>query len=339
MKILAAIDEAVVAGVTRESASKEAGLDPRTIERWRGGKHDDERRGPRKQPKNKLSPRERAKVIATATSAQYRDLSPKQIVPILADKGTYIASESTFYRVLREQELLAHRGRAKASTHRAKNEHVATGPMQLCSWDITYLRTNVRGQFYFLYLILDVWSRKVVGWRVEDVECTDMASSMVEDVVTRERKHPLVLHADNGSPMKGATLKATLERLGILASYSRPRVSDDNPFSESLFRTLKYRPSYPRTPFATLDEARTWVASFVDWYNNEHLHSSIGFVTPADRHDGRDVSRLMRRKQIYLAAQRRRPERWSGPVRTWDAPRVVALNPKDENHAATKVAA
>lgn len=333
------MEEAVSAGARREITAREVGLDPRTVERWRGGKVDDERRGPRTSPRNKLPDATRAKVLKTATSPAFRDLSPKQIVPLLADRGVYLASESTMYRLLRAEALLAHRGRAAAPTPRERSEHVATGPRQVWSWDITYLRTNVRGVFHYLYLVLDIWSRKVVGWRVEDVECTELASAMLETAVATETSRPHVLHADNGTPMKGATLKATLERLGIIASYSRPRVSDDNPFSEAHFRTMKYCSRYPSKPFASLDEARAWVESFVRWYNTEHLHSSIGFVTADDRHEGRDVGRLAGRREVYLAARALHPERWSGAVRAWDSPLLVTLNPKKQSHAASQAAA
>lgn len=337
MTILALIEEAVQAGARRASAASEAGLDPRTIERWRAGAVDDERRGPRTVPRNKLSARERERVVGIATSPEFRDLSPKQIVPRLADKGAYIASESTFYRVLREERLLAHRGRSAAASPRPRTEHCATAPRQVWSWDITYLRTQVRGRFFYLYLMLDVWSRKVVGFRVEDVECTALASELLQTALSDEGHDGkgLVVHADNGGPMKGATMKATMEKLGVISSFSRPRVSDDNAFSEALFRTAKYWIEYPRKPFASLEDARAWVAKFVDWYNG-HLHSGITFVTPADRHAGRDMAILVRRRTVYERARRRHPERWARSTRLWNAPLVVRLNPERESqpHAA-----
>jgi putative transposase len=336
--ILALIEEAVQAGARRASAASEAGLDPRTLERWRAGAVDDERRGPRTVPRNKLSARERQRVVELATSSEFRDLSPKQIVPRLADEGTYVASESTFYRVLREEKLLAHRSRSAPASSRPRVEHRATSPCQVWSWDITYLRTQVRGRFYYLYLMLDVWSRKIVGSRVEDAECTELASELLKTALADEGHdgNNLVLHADNGSPMKGATMKATMEKLGVVSSFSRPRVSDDNPFSEALFRTAKYWFEYPRKPFASLEEARVWVAKFIEWYNNHHLHSGIGFVTPVDRHAGRDTAILVRRRAVYDRARRRHPERWAGSTRPWKAPLLVRLNPESESqrHAA-----
>lgn len=168
-----------------------------------------------------------------------------------------------------------------------------------------------------------------MGWRVEDRECSALASELVTAAIESERANPdeLTLHQDNGGPMKGATLKATLQALGVLASYSRPRVSDANPFSEALFRTLKYRPEYPTKPFESLDYARRWVTEFVTWYNREHLHSGIGFVTPEQRHEGHDLIVLRARKVVYERAKARSPERWSGATRAWKTPSTVVLNP------------
>jgi transposase InsO family protein len=183
--------------------------------------------------------------------------------------------------------------------------------------------------FYYLYLYVDVWSRKIVGCRVEEVENGTFASSLLQDLCKKAGVDAtaLVVHQDNGAPMKGATFKATMDKLGVTSSYSRPHVSDDNPFSESLFRTLKYHPSYPRKPFADLDAARTWVTAFVDWYNNVHLHSTIGFVTPSARHDGIAEAILQRRRRVYALAKKRLPQRWARATRTWENPAVVRLNP------------
>lgn len=176
---------------------------------------------------------------------------------------------------------------------------------------------------------MDVFSRKVVGAAVYECESADLAAALFLETCRAHHLDPrgIVLHADNGGPMKGATMVVTLERLGVLASFSRPRVSNDNPFSESLFRTMKYRPEYPAQPFADLTAARTWVRAFVRWYNTVHLHSAIRFVTPDDRHAGRDVARLAQRQTVYAAAQAERPERWSGHTRNWTPILDVTLNP------------
>ena len=172
---------------------------------------------------------------------------------------------------------------------------------------------------------MDIWSRKIVGWCVEAEESMERAAAFILDVCGELGVDPagIVLHSDNGGPMKGATMLATLYKLGIFASFSRPHVSNDNPFSESLFRTLKYCSWYPNRPFQSIEEARAWVKGFVFWYNETHLHSAIGFVTPSDRHAGRDVPLLARRRAVYEAARRSHPERWSGATRNWDRVDVV----------------
>lgn len=325
------VNEAVEAGARREAACEAIGLCGRTLERWRGGAIEDGRRGPTTAPANKLTTEERALVLKVVNEPRFRDLSPNQIVPLLADEDRFIGSESTMYRILREEDLLKHRGVAKAPVRRPPNEHVATGPNQVWSWDITYLKSPVRGVFFYLYMTVDVWSRKVVGWEVHDVESADLAAELFEETCVTLRLNPrgIVLHADNGGPMKGSTMVATLERLGVLASFSRPHVSDDNPFSEALFRTLKYRPDFPSKPFVDVVAARAWVLSFVRWYNGEHLHSGIRFVTPDDRHAGKDVAVLVRRYAVYEAARAKNPARWTGATRNWTPVDEVYLNPDE----------
>jgi len=311
------------------AACRILGVSVRTIQRWRledGG--EDGRQGPRTEPGNKLSEAERQVVLDVATSPEFRDLSPKQIVPTLADRCIYLASEATVYRILREAKLMGHREPSRPPSPKPR-ELVATGPNQVYTWDITYLRSPVRGEFFYLSMFVDLFSRKIVGWRVDEVESMDHAAELIRRICWKEGIEPgtVHLHSDNGGPMKGSTMLATLQRLGVVPSFSRPRVSDDNPYSEALFRTLKYRPGYPQGPFEDIEAARDWVAAFVDWYNHCHLHSSIQFVTPADRHAGRDVEILARRKAVYEEARAKRPERWSGPTRDWTPAAEVVLNP------------
>jgi len=330
------IEEAVASGARREQASELLGLSARTLERWDDDR-EDSRHGPKSPPANKLTAEERRRIVATATSVEFRDQSPKQIVPNLADRDKYLASESTFYRVLRAENMQHRRGAARAPTARPR-EHVADGPWQLGSWDITYLKSHVRGQFFYLYLVEDVWSRKILGWDVHDCESTELAGALLQRIRDEAGANVdlrgWVLHSDNGSPMKGATMLATMQRLGVVPSFSRPSVSNDNPFSESLYRTMKYVPHYPRDGFASVDAARAWVASFVTWYNDKHRHSGIGFVAPAERHDGRDIAILAARRATYERARRRHPERWARHTRPWKRPAVVRLNPAD-GHAVT----
>ncbi|OUL80328.1 hypothetical protein CA602_27970 [Paraburkholderia hospita] len=194
---------------------------------------------------------------------------------------------------------------------------------------LTLLPATIRGQFFYLYLFLDVFSRKIVGWQVYAEESSALASEVLRDLCAREAIQPeqVILHSDNGGPMKGATMLATLQALGVMPSLSRPGVSNDNPYSESLFKTLKYRPAYPLKAFDTLFAARTWVGALVRWYNEEHRHSAIRFVTPAQRHANLDQDILLRRAALYQAARQRNPLRWKGPTRNWQRVDTVHLNP------------
>lgn len=326
--IVALIEEAVKRGARRARACAVVGVSVRTVERWRGPHPQDARQGPRATPANALTATERADVLALVNSPAYRDASPHQIVPQLADTGVYVASESTMYRLLREARQLAHRGRTQAPVRREVPAHQATGPQQVWSWDITYLKSPVRGVFWYLYLIMDIWSRRIMGWAVHPTQSDAHAAALFTTVChAHEVTTPgLVLHADNGGPMKGATMLATLERLGVVPSFSRPRVSDDNPYSEALFRTLKYCPAFPTQPFLDLDAARAWVTAFVTWYNAQHQHSAIQFVTPDDRHAGRDIAILAQRTTVYQTARATKPERWRGTTRDWSRPTTVYLN-------------
>ena len=329
-QVIDLVDEAAASGARLKPTAQILGLTSRTIQRWRHPEaEEDGRRGPLTTPANKLTPAERQQVLSVANSPKYRELSPKQIVPRLADEGLYVASESSFYRILRQEKQLAHRERCRPATHRRPREKVATGPCQVWSWDITYLRSTVTGQFFYLYMILDVWSRKIMAATVFSKECSQNSALLFVEAFHRHGVDPkgLVLHSDNGGPMKGSTMLATLQRLGVVPSFSRPGVSNDNPFSESLFRTLKYRPEYPSRPFASEYGAQRWVDAFVHWYNTEHLHSEIRFVTPEDRHSGRDVARLGKRQEVYEQARQKNPCRWTKQLRNWEPIETVRLNP------------
>lgn len=301
------------------NACQVIGLDARTFERWRKDPTGDQRRGPLTASANKITGSEREKILATANSAEYRDKPPSQIVPLLADKGIYLASESTFYRILKQEGLDAHRGRSKPASRSRPDEIVAIASNQVWSWDITFLRSNIAGVFFYLYLVMDVYSRKIVGFEVHESQTSDYAAEMITKSCEAEgiERGQITLHNDNGKPMKGATMLATLQRLGIVPSFSRPSVSDDNPFSEALFKTLKYCPKFPSKPFESTSAAFQWVLDFVSWYNEEHLHSGIRFVTPGSRHRGDDHVQLARRDQVYAEAQCKNPERWSGRTRNW----------------------
>lgn len=331
------LSEAMTAGARLEAACAVMGLSARTVQRWQmsGELKADQRPLRHYAPPHKLSEAERVSVLAVANSNEFGHLPPSQIVPRLADQNEFIASESTFYRILKAENQLAHRHAERPVQSRSKPKAIcATAPNQVYSWDITYLATTCRGQFFYLYLFLDIFSRKIVGWQVHEAENSAFASELLRDICLREGvlKNQVILHSDNGSPMKGATMLATLHELGVVASFSRPAVSNDNPYSESLFKTLKYRPEYPNKPFEDLAAARFWVEGFVQWYNQEHRHSAINFVTPAQRHEGLDRVILDNRKTVYEAARARSPQRWSGSCRNWQYSEKVHLNP-DRNDA------
>lgn len=333
---VALIDDAVTAGARRAKACCELEISERTVRRWiRGGEvHPDQRPlVPRSEPATALSAAERAAVLDVCNSKEFASLPPSQIVPKLADQGRYLASESSFYRILRADRLQHHRGRAKHPVKRKRpTSYQASAPCEVWTWDITWMPGSVAGMFFYLYLIVDIFSRKIVGWEVHKRESADLAAMLIRKAVLAEGCHlrPLVLHADNGSPMKGATMKVTMEKLGITASYSRPRVSNDNPFSEALFRTCKYRPEWPTKGFATKADAQYWVQIFVAWYNDEHLHSAIRFVTPNARHAGHEIAMLTSRANLYATTRAQNPQRWSGKTRNWQPAGPVWLNPENE---------
>ena len=235
-----------------------------------------------------------------------------------------------------------HRTRSKPPIKKEPPTHVATASNEVWTWDITWLNASVKGKYYKLYLILDMFSKLIVGHEVWKEETADHAEYLIRKSTLSQgiAGRPLVLHSDNGSPMKAATFLATLEKLGVQSSFSRPRVSNDNPYSESLFKTMEYRPKYPLKGFSSLDEARQWVAKFVSCYNTEHLHSGINFITPYQRHYGLDKAIMNKRTQTYELAKAKHPERWAGSTRDWSLPEYVCLNPMNktevENFINTK---
>jgi transposase InsO family protein len=333
------INEAQEAGAAFAKACHEIGINVRTYQRWmQGGRASQDRRPQAKRPApaNKLTPQERDQILTICNQTAYQSIPPSQIVPALADGGVYVASESSFYRVLRDAEQLQHRGKARAPRTVTKpTGYQATAPNQVWSWDITFVATTILGLFFRLYLVMDIYSRKIVAWEVYETETAEQAAAVIHKACLIEGvcRDQLVLHSDNGAPMKGATMVAMLHKLGIIPSFSRPSVSDDNPYSESLFRTLKYTPAYPAKPFDSLSAARAWVQRFVQWYNEVHRHSGIRFVTPAARHQGKEGDILANRQAIYAAAKCHHPERWSGPTRNWAPVKEVWLNP-DKSEAS-----
>jgi len=331
------IDVAYKGGARLYKACEVAGIDVRTLQRWQATDGlvagDLRPSATRPVPAHALNADERAQVLRVANESRFADVPPARIVPILADEGVYVASESSFSRVLRDAGQACHRGRAKAPRKtRPPTTHVATAPRQVWCWDMTYLPAKVAGRWFYLYLILDLYSRKIVGWEVHGEDDAGHAAHLVrrtafaEGIAGCDTKP--VLHGDNGATLKATTVLAMLHWLGVKPSYSRPRVSDDNAFAEALFRTAKYRPEFPADGFADLDAARAWAVRFTHWYNFDHKHSGIQYVSPAQRHTGEDHAILAARHAVYTAARESNPARWSGNTRNWTPTGPVTLNPE-----------
>jgi len=340
-RVIALIDEACQAGARLHKACEILGLTARTVQRWRKPDVlDDGRKESSKTPGNKLSEVQRQVILNLVNSDKYKDMNPHQIVADLADQGRYVASESTMYRIMKEEGQNTHRHSSNPRKHTKPMELTATAPNQVWTWDITYLPSPVRGELFYLYMIMDLYSRKIVSWQVHIREDATLASELIREACYLEgiSRDQIVLHSDNGSPMKGATMLATLQHLGVLPSFSRPSVKNDNPYSESLYKTLKYRPWYPQSAFKSLEEARDWVEGFTQWYNLEHRHSKLAYVTPNQRHTGQDKLILAHRRAVYQKAKNKNPEKWSGQTRKWTAPAEVLLN-KHRTSRAEKIAA
>lgn len=324
-------------GARLRPACETAGIDIRTLQRWKA-QHglvtgDGRPSAVRPAPEHALSQAERAEVLRVANEPRFAEVPPARIVPMLADEGVYLASEATFARVLRQHGQTSHRGRAKAPrAPRPPTTHIATATRQVWCWDMTYLPAIVLGRWFHLYLILDLYSRKIVGWEVHDTDDANHAAHLVRRTALSEGIAALVakpvLHGDNGSTLKATTVLAMLNWLGVKPSYSRPRVSDDNPYSEALFRTAKYRPEFPASGFESLEAARVWAANFVRWYNVDHRHSGIRYVSPDQRHTGADLEILAARHALYLDARQHHPARWSRHTRNWSPIHAVTLNPE-----------
>ena len=329
------LKEGLRAGASLKAIADLIGICTRTLRRWgialeTYGFSKDRRKGSARVVAHRFSDEERQQVLDTVNDSRFADLTPAQIVAILAEEGVYVGSESSIYRIMRQEGLLNHRGRSRPPRE-AKEPPVleATGIHQVLAWDITLLPGPVKGQFYYLYMVMDVWSRRILGVEVHERECSELASNFFDRVCRDEGISPestTVLHSDNGAPMRSYTLAAKMAGLGVSLSFSRPRVSNDNAYAESWFRTMKYHQSYPLRRFRDLLSVRAWVDGFVDWYNAEHRHSGIQYVTPNQRHYGEADAICSIRQQTYERARQRHPRRWARPPRDWSQPQIVRIN-------------
>jgi putative transposase len=283
---------------------------------------------PRLAPPLALSPTERESILTVLNSPRLADCTPYTAWARLLDEGTYLASVRTFYRVLAAEGQVHERRTQLVHPAHTKPELVATAPNQVWSWDITRLRSTLKWRHFYLYVLLDIFSRYVVGWLVASDENAGLASALIEETCDKYgiARDTLTLHSDRGSPMRAKTTAELLVDLGVAASFSRPRVSNDNPFSEAQFKTLKYRPEFPER-FDGMDHTRTHLRRFFAWYNDEHRHSGIGFMTPAAVHFGQAAAIQQQRAAVLAAAYRAHPKRFKGRLPTPPAlPEIVGIN-------------
>ncbi len=322
------IKEAVTSGASLNKACQILDISDRSYFRWEKNLIKDQRKGAAKHIPRKLTETEENEIVKLCCSEKYKDLNPYLIYISLLESEQYLASVRTFYRILKARELLHHRGKSRPQKKKNKpDELVADGPNQVFSWDITYLKSFVRGIYFYAYMVIDIWSREIVGWEIHNEESEDHAQKMFTRISYERDLNGVKLHSDNGSPMKGATMLMTLYTLGVIPSFSRPRVSDDNPFSESLFKTIKYMPAYPGK-FKTIEDSRQWLANFVHWYNTKHKHSGIGYITPEERASGKEHEIMKMRNKVIQKAFKNNPQRWSNPPKKWDVESIVTLNKK-----------
>ena len=280
-------------------------------------------------PSHALSSAERAEVRATLNSERFMDQAPRQVYAKLLDEGRYLCHWRTMYRILSAQDEVRERRLIRRHPTYKKPELLATQPNEVWSWDITYLRGEATWVHYPLYTVLDIFSRYVVGWMIADVESSELAKQLIAETARKQGIQPdqLTLHADNGSPMKGKPLSQLLVDLGITKSHSRPHTSDDNPFSEAQFKTMKYRSDYPDR-FSSIEESRQWARRFFGWYNNDHYHSGLNLMTPVSVHYGAARAIQAQRQSVMLMAFQARPERFRGGVPVVKGfPAAVYINP------------
>lgn len=330
--------EAWTPRVGRQRACAALGVSPRT---WRHRRQQVQGRGrvrpsratgqPRTPHPARIDDAQRDRIVALLCSPRFVDLAPAQVYATLLDEGTYVCSIRTMYRLLHERGLAGERrrGHARRTVHVKPRVH-ADGPNQAWSWDISRLAGPGRRDWLYLYVLLDIFSRAIVGWTVDTVESDRIAQQLIATSASRQGidRHQLLLHSDRGPQMTSLTIAELLDDLGVTRSLSRPRVSNDNPFSEANFKTVKYRPDYPDR-FHDLHHARAWFTRFVDWYNNIHYHSGVGLHHPADVHDGTAPTIRSDRQHVLDAAYAAHPERFTRPPTAPRIPRHAWINKPD----------
>jgi putative transposase len=333
----------IESGVSQREACRSTGASRATWHRW--CKAATSRAVPFRLVRSGIQPHalnadEQAAVLAICNSERFCNSAPRAIVATLLDEGQYLASVSTFYRILRAHELTRERRAIASHPARVKPELVTTAPNELWSWDVTKLPGPAKWTWFSLYLILDVFSRYIVAWEVATTESTSIAKALFRDAIREQSVAPgqLHIHADGGAMMKAKSLALLFADLGVSKSHSRPHTSNDNPYSEAQFKTLKYRPEFPPF-FASVHDARIFMADFVRWYNHDHRHSGLAFLTPADVHYGRAQEVIAERSAAMLLAWQKHPERFrpTGPaIRA--LPSAAYINkPDDQTHESKRL--
>ena len=295
---------------------------------WRRERHPVEPK-PRPAPARALSDEERRRVLNVLHEPRFADQPPAQVYATLLDEGRYLCSERTMYRILEAEGEVRERRNQLEHPPYAKPELLATGPNEVWSWDITKLKGPVKWTYFYLYVILDIFSRYTVGWMVAARESSTLAKRLITETCAKQEiiQEQLTLHADRGSSMKSKCVAQLLSDLGVTKTHSRPHVSNDNPFSESQFKTLKYRPTFPAR-FGCIEDARAFCGDFFKWYNNKHHHSALGWLTPEDVHYGRGPRRVKVRQHVLDAAYTQHPERFvRRPPEAPQLPEAVWINP------------
>lgn len=315
-------------GVSR--ACDVLGLPRSRVYRYRAAQGEVEKLLPKSKPHPRsLSQEEKVQVRQTLNSERFQDQPPREVYATLLDEGRYLCHWRTMYRILDEYEEVRERRNQLTHPNYEKPELLATGPNQVWSWDITKLLGPVKWTYYYLYAILDIYSRYVVGWMIATQQTAKLARELIQQTCAKQsiQAEQLSLHSDRGGPMIAKTMAMLLADLGVTKSHSRPHVSDDNPFSEAQFKTMKYRPDYPDR-FGCQADARCWSRDFFDWYNNDHHHSAIGLLTPADVHYGRAARIIQERQKVLHLAYEKYPQRFvKGPSTPPQLPKAVWINP------------
>jgi len=276
-----------------------------------------------------LKAQEKEKVVEVMNSKRFQDKAPAQVHATLLDEGKYLCSVSTIYRILNRVGLVKERRKRVDRAHYAKPELLATGANQVWSWDITKLKGPVKWQYFYLYVVMDIFSRYVVGWRIESMENATLAKILIEECIQSQNiaKGQLTIHSDRGAPMKSKVVAQLLADLGVIKSLSRPSVSNDNPFSEAIFSTIKGCPTYPGG-FGSIEDSRAWARSLFPWYNDEHKHSGIGYYTAQSVHYGTAKEFYELREKTLLEAYASHPERFVNKIpKPFDIPKAVWINP------------